>query len=635
MTYHGANSTDKVDPNKAHYLLFDLSFDAPRTFQTGETTVALKGSRIKAEGSYRPSFGEGGYKAFMCMDLRPSSKPTSLQPGDGIKNVSLFTADKQVFTAQLGDAQSFDGNHQKTVVEFTSADEVLYVRQGVSFISIDQACKNAEEEIPDFDFEKTEVATKEAWSEALAPLTVDTRGVSENTTTVFWSGVYRAMVSPINTTGENPLWESTEPYWDSFYCIWDSFRAQHPLLNIIHPVAQSEMVRALIDMYRHEGWMPDCRMQLCKGWTQGGTNADVVLADSYVKGVHLGINWTDGYAALLKDAEEESWNWNLQGRGNLNSYRNLGYVPNDDNNDSPGWGTRTRSASRSLEYHYNDFCVAQVAKGLNKTDDAIKYYNRSGNWRNLYHDDLEDTGYKGFIQPRKMDGSWAFQDPKRCSPALEPLSCFLNYAGGEFYEASAWEYTFLAANGDMAALITRMGGPDLFSQRLDTMFENRYHDIGDEPGYLPCWMYNYAGKPSKTVDRTRDIFTRYFNTTHNGIPGNDDSGAMGAYTTFHLLGFYPVAGQDVYLISSPSFPSWAIKNPITGKMAYFKTKNFAPKNIYVQSLTLNGQPYDKNWFSHDFFTNGGTFEFTLGPYPSMWGTNARSLPPSIMTGDYL
>lgn len=158
----------------------------------------------------------------------------------------------------------------------TNAANQILARVGVSFISVAQACSNAEKEIPNFDFEKTLTAAEDAWRRQLGVIEIDASGVADDLQTVFWSGVYRSNLSPQDYTGENPLWESKEPYYDSYYCIWDSFRSIHPLITLIDPASQTRMVRSLIDIYRFEGKLPDCRMSLCKGFTQGGSNADIV-----------------------------------------------------------------------------------------------------------------------------------------------------------------------------------------------------------------------------------------------------------------------------------------------------------------------------------------------------------------------
>jgi putative alpha-1,2-mannosidase len=262
---------------------------------------------------------------------------------------------------------------------FNASTEIL-ARVGISYISIDQACSNAEREIPDFDFDAVHAAAVQAWTDALGVVSVKPGGANASIQTVFWSGLYRASLSPQDYTGENPLWESSEPYYDSYYCIWDSFRSIHSLITLVDPVSQARMIRSLIEIYRHEGWLPDCRMSLCKGFTQGGSNADVVLADSYLKGIDEGIDWETGFEAVLKDAEVEPLNWAVEGRGGLKSWKELNFIPTDDY-DPYGVGPFTRSISRTVEYAYNDFCVAEMARGLGKQNEYEKYAERSEYWR--------------------------------------------------------------------------------------------------------------------------------------------------------------------------------------------------------------------------------------------------------------
>lgn len=227
--------------------------------------------------------------------------------------------------------------------------------------------------------------------------------------------------------------------------IWDLYRSVFPLLTILDPVILSELINSLIDIYKHEGYLPDCRMSLCKGFTQGGSNADVLIGDAYVKRVS-GINWNDAYKAVVKDAEVEPLNWSVEGRGGLTSWKSLGYIPTDDF-DPYGVGPHTRSISRTVEYAYNDFCIAEMAKGLGHRSDYKKYIGRSGNWQNMFlakqtsivHGQLTD--FTGFLQPRYPNGTFGFQDPAFCSPLLNPDSCYLNPGGHETYEASIWLYT--------------------------------------------------------------------------------------------------------------------------------------------------------------------------------------------------
>ena len=205
--------------------------------------------RMIGEGTFMPSFGRGTYVAYFCADFK----------GAKIRQGGVFTGDHPVTNATYmnGVDRGFSNPSGSggTWLQFEQSptDQIL-ARVGISFKSTDQACRNAETEIRDFDFEDTVARAEDAWREKLGAVQVDSTGVSKELQTVFWSGLYRSLVSPQNYTGENPLWESAEPYYDSFYCIWDSFRAQHPMLTILDPGAQTEMVRALVDIYRHVGW---------------------------------------------------------------------------------------------------------------------------------------------------------------------------------------------------------------------------------------------------------------------------------------------------------------------------------------------------------------------------------------------
>lgn len=270
-------------------ILLDIQ-DLGRTCTGGSVRVEESG-RIVGHGTFRPSFGVGNYQAYVCADFR----------GAEIRSYGTFEGENS-----REDPKQLDMRHGSAGawLHFEHpADNQILARVGLSFMSTDQACANAEAEIPDFDFNRVEHAAATAWAEKLSVVEVEDHSESDELQTVFWSGLYRSMLSPQNYTGENPLWESSEPYFDSFYCIWDSFRAQHPLLTIIDPEAQAQMIRALLDIYRFEGKLPDCRMSFCKGYTQGGSNADVVIVDAFLKNITNGIDWTTAYEAVVSDAE--------------------------------------------------------------------------------------------------------------------------------------------------------------------------------------------------------------------------------------------------------------------------------------------------------------------------------------------
>ncbi|RMY66537.1 hypothetical protein D0863_08369 [Hortaea werneckii] len=619
-------------------ILADLT-DLPDSRINGSVTVDEETGRITGSGSFSPSFGIGSYTLYFCADFNgAAAKDTGV-----FMNNRAGSEPKNLSTVQDGVNNSPEILPAGAWTQFHAPegdDNEILARVGVSFISVDQACKNAESEIPDFDFEGVHTAAQDAWTKTLGAVEVTPgEGVNASLQTVFWSGIYRASLSPQDYTGENPLWNSTEPYYDSYYCIWDSFRSIHTMITILDPLSQVRMLRSLIDIYLHEGWLPDCRMSLCKGFTQGGSNADIVLADAYlkIKSISDGVDWATAYEAVVWDAEVEPENWSVQGRGGLHSWKNLHYIPTEDY-DPYGVGPFTRSISRTVEYAYDDFCIAEMAQDMSHEADAQKYFGRSEYWRNMYLPTQNssingsDTGFTGFLQPRFLNGTWGFQDPIFCSPLLNFTSCYLNPDGHETYEGSSWLYTTFVPH-DMASLITTLGGPDQFVKRLDYLHESGLLYIGDEQGFLPVFQYHYAGRPGKSAERAHYYIPRLFNTTLVGIPGNDDSGAMGSFVALTMMGLFPNPGQDVYLITPPFFEEWSITNPVTGKKATVRNRNFDAgyENLYIQSATLDGKAYRKNWLTHDFFLNGGVLELTLGRNESDWGTQEEDLPPSMST----
>jgi putative alpha-1,2-mannosidase len=211
-------------------------------------------------------------------------------------------------------------------------------------------------------------------------------------------------------------------------------------------------------------------------------------------------------------------------------------------------------------------------------------------------------------------------------------SCYLDGGGGETYEGSCWLYTFFVPH-DMASLITVLGGPAQFTKRLDFLHESGLLYMGDEQAFLTVFLYHYAGRPALSAKRAHYYIPSQFNNTDAGIPGNDDSGAMGSFITLTMMGTFPNPGQDVYFITPPFFESVSIINGETGKTATIRNLNFRPgnKNIYIQKATRDGKTWTKNWIDYSFFAEGGVLELTLGSEESSWGTKKEDLPPSMST----
>lgn len=626
--FAGSNGT--VSP----LVLLDLT-DLQDSRQNATVAVDPKTGRMMASGTFLPSFGVGSYQAYTCVDFRGARISdtgvwTNERAGTGPHDL-FVNRGYSLFYIQAGGFVHFGA----------PSDGVLQARVGMSFISAEQACQSAENEIKDWDFDDVRSAAEEQWRQKLSGVSIQPGGASTDLQKTFFTGIYRTTLSPQNYTGENPLWQSTSPYFDSFYCIWDSFRSDFPFLTLVDPSALTQMIQSLLDTYKHLGWLPDCRMQFCKGYTQGGSNADIVLSDAYVKNLSsASIDWNLAYEALVNDAENEPFDWGVEGRGGLQSWKRIGYIPVNDY-DYLGFGPPFHSISRSVEYAYNDFAVATVAHGLGKEADYQKYLSRSGNWKNLFKADQTsywlngtDTGFVGFPQPRYTNGTWRYQDPIECSPLDE----FCSYSSNpkETFESAIWTYQFYAPHAE-AELVSLLGGPDAFVKRLDYLHTSGLLDIGNEPSELNTFQYHYAGRPGRSAYRIHTYIPSTFNDSISGLPGNDDSGAAGSFLAFAMSGLFPVAGQNVYLLTPPFFEKVSYTSPITGKTATICNTNFDPeyKRIYIQKATLNGRSYTKSWIGHEFFLEGGVLEFELDDQESEWGTRAEDLPPSVAVGQLL
>ncbi len=480
----------------------------------------------------------------------------------------------------------------------------IKLKIAISFISEAQARQNALTEIHGFDFDSTRLEAVIAWNKALS--TIQLEGANETDRKIFYTAVYHTMLMPVDRTGENPLWKSGEPYYDDFYTIWDTFRSSSPLLTLIAPERQAGIVRSLVDIYRHEGWLPDGRSGNFNGRTQGGSDAEFVLTDAYVK--HLpGIDWNEAYKGMLHDAEDEPVDQVKEGRGGLPDWKHLHYLSIEGVD---------RPASKQMEYAANDFEIALMAKALHHEDAYQKYLQRSGYWNNLWDDKAEDGGFKGFIWPKHRDGTW-----KADFDALLEGS----WGGDNYYEGNAWTYSTFVPQ-DVAGLIARCGGPEEFVKRLDAFFAvpGRYA-VGNEPGFLSPYLYVWAGRQDRTAEQITQILAGSYHAGEDGLPGNDDSGAMSSWYAFGKMGFYPNAGQDIYIIGSPAFPEDSI-HLSNGRTFIIEARDVSATNHFIASAEWNGKPYTKGWFRHEDIMRGGKLILKMSASPATWATGP--LPPS-------
>jgi predicted alpha-1,2-mannosidase len=559
-------------------------------FLGGEVHV-LSNRDAEGVGRYAGGWNEGGeYKVYFYIVLDTPS--ATIRTWDG----NLPTTEKDVVI-------SADHPLGLTFDLHTHAHQVVQAKVGISFVSAEQARQNVQQEAPGWNLEAIRNASTGTWNHALSRIQL--HGETDSKRIQFYTAMYHTMLMPSDRTGENPLWKSHEPYYDDYYAIWDTYRSSGPLLTLIAPDRQRDLIRSLIDIYRHSGYMPDARSGNDNGRTQGGSNANVVIADAWVKGLQ-GIDYPTAFQAMLKDASVPPANAQKEGRGGILDYNAKGYITLADE----------RSGSRTVEYAYDDFAISEVACGLGHAEQAKLFASRAHNWENLWDKDLTAEGFKGFLRPRNPDGSWA-------PPNMLVRGTWPDF----FYEGDLWTYSFYAPQ-DVRKLIELSGGDKTFVQRLDNIFYRKHFDVTNEPGFLIPVLYNWAGRPDKTADVVNALLEKAFTDQRSGIPGNDDSGAMSSWFIFQSLGFYPNAGQDFYLIGTPSFPEADITLS-SGKTLHIVARNMDSEHInrYVQSATLNGKVLESSWFRHNQIANGGTLIFNMGSAPSSWGRS--NLPPSM------
>jgi predicted alpha-1,2-mannosidase len=379
------------------------------------------------------------------------------------------------------------------------------------------------------------------------------------------------------------------------------------------PQRETDIVNSLLTIYKRDGYMPDARSGNSNGRTQGGSNAEIVIADAYVKGLE-GIDYEYALEAMLKDATvPPGGNEEAEGRGGLLPYIELGYVP---------YGI-PRAGNRTIEYAFCDYAIAVVAKGLGKQELYDEYMKRSESWKNLWRSDYTYDNTKGFIMPRDKDGKWldelhyghskVMQPTFTYTPVTSEAPWYTPWWSTFFYEATSWEYS-LSIPHDVPGLIEKCGGESAFEQRLDRFFDKGYFNVNNEPSFLSPCLYHWIGRPDRTSDRISQIIAENYNDGSVGLPGNDDSGAMSSWLAFHMMGLYPNAGTDDYLIHTPllSESTFHLDN---GKTFTIVADGLSAKKKYIQSATLNGKPYPYSSIKHADIIAGGVLKLKMGNKP--------------------
>ena len=476
------------------------------------------------------------------------------------------------------------------------SDSIVNIKIGISYVSTQQAKRN----IPDCDFDTQLNKVRERWEQLLSRVQI--KG-SDKDKRMFYTALYHTMLMPVDKSGENPKWRET-PYYDDYYAIWDTYRSSSPLITLIDPKREVDIVNSLLNIYKREGYMPDARSGDCNGRTQGGSNAEVVIADAFVKGLE-GIDYNYALEAMLKDAEvDPGADHEKHGRGGLKEYTELGYIP---------YGI-DRAGTRTIEYAYDDYCIAEVAKGLGRMDIYEHYLKQSANWKNLWRSDYEWDDVKGYIMPRDADGRWLDSVPWGKSKVFHPqipytpitkvAPWYLPWWSTFFYEALSAEYS-LSIPHDVSGLIEACGGAEAFRKRLDLFFERKHYNVGNEPSFLTPCLYHWIDRPDLTSDRVRQIISDNYTDLPDGLPGNDDSGAMSSWLAFHMLGLYPNAGQSYYLLHAPLIPEWTLQLS-NGMTLHGVMKG---KGTHFEKVMLNGKVLDDARLEHADLMAGGELVF--------------------------
>ena len=516
-------------------------------------------------------------------------------------------------------AKERSGPHVGAYAGFKDGEQVT-VRVGTSLISLEQAERNLSAEIPEADLDKVAARARAEWDRELGRIEI--QGGTEAQRKTFYTALYHTREFPrmLDEKDANGAQVHYSPYDGKVHPgpmfsdvgFWDVFRAQFPLLTIVNPKKDAEIMRALVNVYDEAGWLPTWPDPVETN-VMIGTHADSVIADAYMKGIR-DFDAQKAYAAIRKDGTEKGTGI-FEARRGIEYYLKLGYVPADKVKES---------AASSLEYAYDDYCIAQLARALGKQDDYRMFVEHSKNYRHLF------DGSTGFMRGRNSDGTW--MEP------FDPLDW-----GGAFTEGNAWQWLW-SVQQDVPGLIQLLGGRDAFIKKLDTFFtmtsdyrvggykevihemtEAKLGNMGqyahiNEPVHHVIYMYDYVGQPWKAQKWVHEVMDRLYKPGPDGWLGDEDNGQMSAWYVLSAMGFYPpTPGRPIYALGSPLFDSAKIHLE-NGKTFAVEAVKSGPGDVYVQSVTLNGRPLDRVWISHDEVMSGGVLRFRLGPQPNeKWG----------------
>jgi predicted alpha-1,2-mannosidase len=494
----------------------------------------------------------------------------------------------------------------------------ILMKVALSSVSTDKALI-ALQEIKNWNFKQVKKAAEAQWETELAKIQINTK--DEKHKRVFYSALYHTCLAPVlysdadgnyqNVKGEVLTMKEGQRY--TVYSLWDTFRALNPLFTITQANRLTSMMNTMIAFSDENGLLPVWDLSTWETNTMTGYHAIPVMADAILKNTK-GIDLDKAYEAMKKSA--------MQNTRGTDVYRQYGYVPQDK------YGS---SVTVTVEYAFDDWCIAQVAKKLGKNDDHELFMKRSASWRNLFDPKT------GFIRAKRSDGQW-----------IEPFDPYLSEHDADkatYTEGNAWQHSFFVPH-DIRGLAKMHGGNEQLIKKLDSLFsvsseikgENKSPDVsgligqyahGNEPSHHIAYMYSFVGAPWKTAERIRMIIDSMYHDRPDGYSGNEDCGQMSAWAVWSILGLYPVnSASGQYVFGSPVVDEAIVKLPQNKKMV-IRTKNNAKGHLYIQGVLLNGKPYHKAYIDHETLLAGGVLEFTMGDKPHQtWGKDAESWPAS-------
>ena len=483
--------------------------------------------------------------------------------------------------------------------------EVL-VKVGTSFTSLDEARKNLDAEIPGWDFPAVQQAAETAWNKLLGR--IEAEGGTPAQRTIFYTALYHSSLAPRIVSDADGTYngfaqegklhhaQKGSAYYDDF-SLWDTFRSLHPLLTILDPERDQQMIQSLIDKGEQGGFLPIFPTWNSYTSEMIGDHAVAVIYDAYAKGLR-NFDVASAYRLVRQNAlvtpPREQY---VQGKGRraLESYSRLGYIPLED--EVLDAFHHREQVSRTLEYAYDDFLDGEFARALGHTEDAALFHRRSANWRNVF-----DTS-TGFARGRHQDGTWITPfDPAKPTPYVT--------------EAVPWQYSFFVPH-DADGLIAAMGGSQKFVASLDGLFAAGLYDQGNEPSHGIAYLYNNAGAAWKTQQHVREILASQFHLGPSGLPGNDDAGQMSAWVVLSAMGFYPYCpGIPRYTVGSPWFTRVAIHQDNGATFTVLAPGN-AEDHPFIRNATVNGKPLLKGMqFTHEDIVHGATLRLEMSATPN-------------------